>query len=218
MRVLITGASGGLGAAVVEQFLAEGCQVAGVARSWTECDERFQRISADLTSEEGSARAVAEAGPVDALVHVLGGFAGGEPVATASQLEWDRMLKLNLGAAFHSFRAVLPGMLERRRGRIIAVGSRAGVEPVAGLSAYGVSKAGLVHLVRTLALELKDTGVTANIVLPSIIDTAANRAAMPGADASKWVQPESIAKVVSWLASDGARDINGAVIPVYGEA
>ena len=116
------------------------------------------------------------------------------------------------------FRAALPPMLRKNHGRIVAVGSRVGVEPVRGLSAYGVSKAGLVHLVRTLAVELKETGVTANIVLPSTIDTEANRRAMPKADPAKWVQPASIAKVVVWLASDDARDVNGAVVPVYGRS
>jgi NAD(P)-dependent dehydrogenase (short-subunit alcohol dehydrogenase family) len=113
-------------------------------------------------------------------------------------------------------RAALPALLAAGRGRIVAVGSKTAIEPVATLSAYGVSKAGLVALVRTLALELKGTGITANAVLPSVIDTPANRAADPGADFSKWVAPESIAKLILWLASDAAADVNGAIIPIYG--
>ena len=159
-----------------------------------------------------------EAGDVDALIHVMGGFAGGTPVAETGEETWDQMMTVNLRSAFLVFRAVLPGLLARDRGRIIAVGSRMGVEPAPGFSAYGVSKAGLVYLIRTLAMELKQTGITANIIMPSIIDTDANRAAMPKADFSKWVPPASIAKVVSWLASDAAQDVNGAVVPVYGKA
>lgn len=218
MQVLITGASGGLGPAVVEQFLSEGHAVAAVARSWPKPDGRYRQIAADLTTLDGCQGAVAEAGPIDTLIHVLGGFSGGQPVAQTSEETWDRMMSLNLRAAFLTFRAVVPQMVERRAGRIIAIGSRTGSDPAAGLSAYGVSKAGLVHLVRTLALELKETGVTANVVMPATIDTAANRAAMPDAQASRWVTPASIAKVVSWLAGDAARDVSGAVIPVYGEA
>jgi NAD(P)-dependent dehydrogenase (short-subunit alcohol dehydrogenase family) len=116
------------------------------------------------------------------------------------------------------FRAVLPRMLAAKRGRILAVGSRAGVEPMPNFAAYSVSKAALIALVRTVAQEVKDTDITANIVLPSTIDTPANRAAMPKADPTKWVSPESIADLLVWLASDKAANVNGAVIPIYGKA
>ena len=218
MRILITGASGGLGTAVVQQFLSENHTVIAVARSWPKPPPRVITISADLTNVSDCARMAQEAGEVDTVVHVMGGFAGGKPVGETDPDVFDRMIAINLKSAFLVFRAITPQLIARGRGRLIAVGSRVGVEAVAGLSAYGVSKAGLVHLVRTLALELKGTGVTSNIVLPSTIDTAANHSAMPGADATKWVSPESIARVVSWLASDAAADVNGAVIPVYGDA
>lgn len=218
MQVLVTGASGGLGPAVMEQFLSEGHSVAGVARSWHNPDGRIKAISADLSKSQECRRAVEEAGEIDALVHVVGGYAGGTHVADTTEDVWHRMIEVNLRSAFLVFHFALPGMTARRRGRIIAIGSRVGVEPVAGHSAYGVSKAGLVHLIRTMALELKDTGVTANIVMPSTIDTEANRAAMPKADFSKWVKPASIAKVVFWLATESACDVNGAVVPVYGKA
>jgi NAD(P)-dependent dehydrogenase (short-subunit alcohol dehydrogenase family) len=128
------------------------------------------------------------------------------------------MLGLNLRSAYMIFRAVLPGMLKAGKGRIVAVGARAAIEPIANFAAYSVSKAALVALVKTVALEVKDSGITANAVLPSVIDTPANRAAMPAADASKWVTPESIASLLVWLASDVARDVNGAAIPIYGQA
>lgn len=221
MNVLITGASGGLGSAVVRAFVESGAAVYGVDRAWRETPARCTTISADLTTAagcNGAVKAVLEHGPLDALVHLLGGFSGGRPVAETDIETWDRMINLNVRSAFLMFHAALPSMLSNGRGRILAIGSRVAVEPVATLSAYGVSKAGLVALIRTLALELKDTGITANAVLPSTIDTPGNRAAMPNADFSKWVKPESIASLLVWLASDEAADVSGAVIPIYGKA
>ena len=221
MHILITGASGALGEAVSREFLNGGHTVTGVARSWSAQTLPINTVDADLTTAAGCAQAVDAAlrsGPIDALIHVLGGFAGGSAIPQTSDAVWDQMIGLNLTAAFYVFRAALPEMLAANRGRIVAVGSRTGIEPAAGFSAYGVSKAGLVALIRTLGLELKGTGVTANIVMPSVIDTPANRRAMPKADASRWVKPESIAGVIAWLASDSSADVNGAVIPVYGAA
>ena len=126
------------------------------------------------------------------------------------------MIDLNLNAAFYCARAALPAMIEARYGRIVAIGSKTAVEPVATLAAYGASKAALVALVRTIALEVKRSGVTANVVLPSVIDTPANRAANPGTDFSRWVTPESIARLLLCLASEAAADVNGAVVPIYG--
>ena len=219
MRVLITGATGGLGSAVVQQFLSSGHTVIGVARSWKSAvPHQLIALTADLTNPEECARIASQAGPLDAVVHVMGGFAGGSPVQETSIAEWDHMMNLNLRSAFLIFRSVLPGMLERRHGRLVAIASRAALEPAARLSAYAVSKAGLLHLMRTLAVELKGTGVTSNVLLPSTIDTPENRRAMPSADYTKWVSPDSIAKVVDWLASDAAADVNGAALPLYGEA
>jgi NAD(P)-dependent dehydrogenase (short-subunit alcohol dehydrogenase family) len=158
------------------------------------------------------------AAPVDALVHLVGGFGGGQPVAETPDEIWDKMLDLNLRSAYSMFRAVLPGMVKAGKGRIVAVSSRAAEQPMANFAPYSVSKAALVTLVKTVALEVKNSGVTANVILPSVIDTPANRAAMPGADASKWVTPESIAGLLVWLTSEAARDVNGTVIPIYGRA
>ncbi len=220
MSVLITGASGGLGTAVCQAFAETGGTVIGVARSWTGA-ERFVALPADLTSAEGCDAMVAEAlkhGPIEALVHILGGFGGGQPVAETSDKTWDGMINLNLRAAFCTMRAVLRPMMAAKYGRIVAVGSRAAVEPMANFAAYSVSKAGLVALVKSVAAEGKDLGITANVVLPSVIDTAANRKAMPQADFSRWVAPESIAKTLVWLASEAAGDVSGAVVPIYGRA
>lgn len=209
--VLVTGATGGLGSAVVEQLRSEERSVITVARSHAD-------IEADLTDPAACARVAQTTGSVYALIHLMGGFASDGMLADTTPETWDRMMNVNLRAAFLTFRAVLPGMLARGRGRLIAVGSRAGTEPVSGLSAYGVSKAGLVHLIRTIAAEVAGTDITANIVMPSTIDTEANRKAMPKAVFTNWVSPTSIAKVVSWLASDAASDVSGAVLPVYGKS
>jgi len=222
MVVLVTGATGGLGPAVVRTFIESGAAaVFGVTRSWdgrSVPEGRFHPVEADLTTVEGCRRAAERAGPVEALVHVVGGFAGGQPVSETTDAVWDQMLDLNVRSAFYMIREVLPGMLAAGSGRIIAVGSRTGEIPAAGLSAYGVSKAALHALIRTVALEVAGTGVTANAVLPSTIDTAANRKAMPKADHTRWVKPEAIAEVVLWLASAEAAEVNGALIPVYGRA
>ncbi len=219
--MLITGANGGLGRAVVEAFLGTGATVYGADLAWKQqphSNPRFHPIEANLLDAAECERVAKLAAPVDALLHLVGGFSGGQPVAETSDETWEKMLGLNLRSAYSIFRAVLPGMVKAGKGRIVAVGARAALEPMANFAAYCVSKAALVALVKTVALEVKDSGITANVVLPSVIDTPANRAAMPSADASKWVTAESIAGLLVWLASDAARDVNGAAIPIYGRA
>jgi NAD(P)-dependent dehydrogenase (short-subunit alcohol dehydrogenase family) len=126
------------------------------------------------------------------------------------------MLDLNLNCVFHILRAPVPLLRQTGTGRIIAIGSRAALEPGAGIGAYSASKAAMVSLIRTVALENKDVGLTANVILPGTIDTLANRKAMPNEDVSKWVDPATIAGLITWLAGDAGKDVNGAVIPVYG--
>ncbi len=224
-NALITGVTGGLGGAVVRAFIDAGATVVGVApriELAPSTSPRFLPLTADIGSAEGAARAVQGAielvERVDTLIHLVGGFAGGKHVPETSDEVWMNMLNLNLNTAFYMARAMLPHMLANEHGRIVAVGSRTGVEPAAGLSAYGVSKAALIALIRTIAAEVRDSDITANVILPSVIDTPANRAASPGASFSKWVTPESIASLLVWLASDDAADVNGAVIPIYGKA
>jgi NAD(P)-dependent dehydrogenase (short-subunit alcohol dehydrogenase family) len=222
--VMVTGANGGLGTAVVEAFLAAGATVAGVARSIAPRDdtERFVPLQADLTTPDGARRAVEETlrqtRGIDALVHAMGGFAGGQHVEATDDAAWDSMIAVNLRSAFLIARAVLPNMIQARYGRIVMVGSRTGVEPAAGVGAYGVSKAGLNALVQTIALETRAQGITANVVLPGVIDTAANRKAMPKADFGNWVSPGKIAQQILWLCSEAASDTSGALIPVYGRS
>jgi NAD(P)-dependent dehydrogenase (short-subunit alcohol dehydrogenase family) len=220
MNVLITGAGGGLGSATCRVFLESGAKVIAVDRKWPE-PHPFPTIAADLTTAEGCDQMIAEAmkhGPVDALVHLVGGFSGGSTVAETSDQTWDLMMNVNLRVGFQVMRATLKPMLLAKRGKIVAIGSRAAVEPSPNFAAYAISKAALVALVKNVAAEEKDSGITANVVLPSTIDTPANRKAMPQSDFSKWVAPESIAKLLVWLTSDAASDVNGAVIPIYGRA
>jgi NAD(P)-dependent dehydrogenase (short-subunit alcohol dehydrogenase family) len=225
MNVIVTGGTGALGSAVVDAFLDAGHSVMAVGRQKVATAHRNERLhwaNYDLTSAEASGQlieqTIRELGGYDVVVHTMGGFAGGQTLAAVSDETWTQMMALNLYSAFYLFRASLPHLLERRYGRLLAIGTRTAVQPAPGLAAYTVSKAGLHALVATLALELKGTGVTANVIVPSVIDTAANRAAMPKMDFGKWAQPKSIADILLWLASEHAADVNGAAIPVYGDA
>lgn len=221
--VIITGAKGGLGTFVTNAFLAGGARVAGVSRSIQDSDfpnPNFTAIPAEI-STVASAAAMIDAvlkktARIDTLVHLVGGFAGGKPTSETDDATWDQMLAMNLRSAVNVIRAVLPHMQRARSGRIIAIGSHAAAEPPPTLSAYSASKAALVSFIRTVAAENKDSGITANIVLPGTMDTPANRAAMPSADFSKWVDPASVASLLVWLASPAGAEVNGAVIPIYG--
>lgn len=159
---------------------------------------------------------VARFGKIDVLAHLVGGFAGGKTIAETDDATFRSMLDLNLHSAFHMLRAAIPHMRRAKAGRIIVIGSRAAEDPGPGVGAYSASKAALVSLVRTVALENKDLPITANVILPGTMDTAANRAAMPKADTSKWVPPAHVAGLIVWLASEPGKDVNGAAIPVYG--
>jgi len=221
--VLITGAKGGLGTFVTNSFLEAGARVFGVSRSIADSDfpnPNFLAVAAELSDGE-RARQVAKvvrskAGRIDGLVHLVGAFAGWMSVAETDDATLDKMLDLNLRSAFHVIRAVLPIMRAQNSGRIVAIGSKAAVEPAAMSGVYGASKAALVSLIRTIARENADQHVSANIVLPGTMDTLANRAAMPGADYAKWVNPDQVAKLLVHLVSDAASQISGAVIPIYG--
>ena len=216
--VLIAGGSGALGQTVVPAFSMAGAQVITVDRNPPSVQVGgCAAMKADVTDEADVQRLVDDVirtrGRIDALINLVGGFAMGRVVETDASL-WHRMLTINLTAAFLLSKAVLPHMLERRTGRIVHVAARAALEPFPGAAAYIVSKSGLVVLIRTLSLELAGSGVTVNGVLPTTIDTPANRSSMPDADPSKWVRPESIAQTLIFLASKEASLINGALIPI----
>jgi NAD(P)-dependent dehydrogenase (short-subunit alcohol dehydrogenase family) len=220
---LITGATGGLGSAVTRTFLSAGATVAGSSTSVETAgilDPNFTPLRARLSSLAAARSLVdevlAKLHRIDILVHVVGGFAGGKPVAQTDDTTLEQMLDLNLRTLFHAVRAVVPHMRKQGSGRIVAVGGRAAVDPQPVIGAYSASKAAMLSLVQTLALENKDRQITANVVLPATMDTPANRAGDPGADFTKWVPTEKVASVILWLASDAASHVNGAAIPVYG--
>ncbi len=222
--VLVTGANGGLGTYVTQAFLDAGATVVGTSRRTQQSDfesPNFTAIPAEISSREGAKKlldqAMARFSRLDVLAHTVGGFAGGQSVAETDDATFQRMFDLNLNATFHLLRAALPAMRKTGNGRIIAIGSRAAVEPGANVGAYSASKAAMVSLIRTVALENTDTGITANVILPGTMDTPTNRKAMPDADFSKWVQPTRVASLMVWLAGDAGKDMNGAVIPVYGD-
>lgn len=220
---LVTGADGGLGIHVTKALLDAGFLVAGLAPKIKQSDfdnSRFTALAVRLDSLEAAKRS-AEAvmtkfGKIDVLAHLVGGFAGGPSVAETDDTTFRRMFEMNVDSAFHILRAVLPHLQKAGNGRIIAIGSRAAESPGAGVGVYSASKAALVSLIRTVAVENKDSGITANVILPGTIDTPANRQAMPKADITNWVQPAAIASLIVWLASDAAGDVTGAVIPLYG--
>lgn len=220
--VLITGATGGLGPSVTSAFLASGATVAASSRHIEKSqDTRLHPFPADLL-DPGQAAALADAvvsrcGRIDALVHVAGGFSGGAVHETSDEV-WDRMMNLNVRAAFHIFRAVIPHMRRAGRGRIAAIASRAAVEPAAGIAAYAASKAALLSLVRSVAVENRAAGITANVILPGTIDTDANRQWGSPEERAKWVSPDRIAALAVFLVSDAAAEINGAAVPIYGAA
>jgi len=220
---LVTGATGGLGTQVTKALLEAGFAVVGLAPKIHPHDfdhPHFTALPATLESLTAAKQAVdtivAHFGKVDVLAHLVGGFAGGQTVADTDDATFQRMLDMNLNSSFHILRAVLPSMRQTASGRIIAIGSRAAESPGAKVGAYSASKAALVSLIRTVAIENKEFGITANVILPGTMDTPANRKDMPGADTSQWVQPASVASLIVWLTGDGGKDVTGAAIPVYG--
>lgn len=221
--VLITGAKGGLGSFVTNTFLDAGAFVVGTSRSVSQSDfpiATFLAESVDFTKPADVnklvEKIVSQFGRLDILVHVLGGFAGGKTVAETDDATWEQMRDLNLNSAFYVLRAAIPHLRKSGSGRVIAIGSLTATEPHAGLAAYVTFKSALAMLVRSVAVENKDAGVTANVILPGTMDTPANRKAMPTADFTKWLQPQDVANLALWLADTNAGHITGAVIPIDG--
>jgi len=224
-NVIVTGGTGALGQAVAAAFLASGDRVTA---PWIVAHERdalaahakdavqsgrLLLLEADVTESRGARELAQRTGEVAVLVNGVGGFAAGAYHETELEI-WDRMYRLNVRAAAAVTLAVLPGMLARGRGAIVNVAANAALDPPPGMGAYVASKAALVALTRSLAREVGSRGVRVNAVLPTTIDTPANRAAMPNADFSQWTRPEAIAAVIHWLASDAAAAVRGALVPV----
>lgn len=219
---LVTGANGGLGTSVTQAFLNAGATVVGLSRKIDQSQfssPAFFAVSAELSSGPSAKKAVDEIiarhKGIDILAHLVGGFAGGSRIDETEDAIFQQMFEVNVDAAFYVLRAVLTHMRRAKSGRIIAIGSRAAEDPGPGVGAYSASKAAVVSLIKTVARENRDLGITANIILPGTMDTAANRRGMPKADFSTWVRTESVASLTLWLAGEG--DVTGAVIPVYGK-
>lgn len=226
-HVIITGGAGGLGLGVTPTVLAQGATAVLIPYTNPQDVERLKgrlnpadtaRITflpMDLTQESAVEAMVNRMDRVDVLIHLVGGFSMGH-TQDYSLDQWHHDFRLNLDTTFLVCKHSLRRMMENQYGRIVTVGSRGAVQPGAQLAAYSASKAGVVALTQAIAEETKGTNITANVVLPSIIDTPANRAAMGSEQADRWVKPESLAQVICFLASEAAQDIRGAAVPVYG--
>jgi NAD(P)-dependent dehydrogenase (short-subunit alcohol dehydrogenase family) len=231
---LITGGTGGLGRAVTQRFLADGwrCVVPFAAAHEAQALEeavgegeqrgRLRLIEADLFAEEAVSGAVADAdddaAPLEAIVNLVGGFDAPGRVHETPVERFEAQLRINLRAGYLVSAAALPGMLERGRGSIVCVSSRAALHPFAGAAGYATSKAAVLAFVSALASEYAREGIRANAIIPSVIDTPANRASQPDADYSRWVAPSEIAHVIAFLCSPEATAVSGAQIPVYGRS
>lgn len=226
--VLITGAAGHLGRAVVHAFAARGdCLVLmgrrldALRTAFGDGPDRLP-VAADLLDpaqvQAAVDSAVARFGGIDTLCHLAGGFQMGEPVHATADTTWSAMFDLNVRSFVNAAHAVVPQLLARGRGHVVAVGAQAALKGAAGMGAYVASKSALVRLVESMSAELRDRGIHVNCVLPGTLDTPDNRAAMPDADPSRWVAPDALADAIVFLASDAARAVHGAALPVTGRA
>lgn len=227
---IITGAAGNLGEATARAFQRAGARTVLVDRSADRLGSMYADAaksgdpmlasSVDMTDPADVKKLAADVldrfGRVDVLVNTVGTFKGGKPVYEDDVDTWEFLMRVNLRTTLLACRAVIPAMLERKSGRVVNVASRNALSGDARVAAYSASKAAVVRLTESLAAEVKDSNITVNSVLPGTIDTPQNRSAMPKADVSRWVEPEAIADVIVFLASDAARAITGAAIPVYG--
>ena len=228
---IVTGGTGALGKAITLAFLEEGAKVVCtyiVDKEKKEClsltkkhKDRIVFFRADVTKKKDVFDMITDTARkfkrIDILVNVVGGFAFSY-ITDTDEKTWDLMMNLNLKSVFLCSKYVLPRMIEQNYGRIVNISSRPALKGSAGVGAYSASKAGVLNLTETIADEVKDYEINVNAILPSTIDTPANRRDMPDADFSKWVKPETIATVIVFLCSDGSKPINGAGIPVYGKA
>lgn len=229
---ILTGGTGGLGTALVRRLIDGDYRLAvsyllpeEAARFEEEFEVDEERLSltrVDCTNAEAANAFVKQVverwGPIHGLCSLVGGWAGGRDVDETDDVRFERMLDLNLRSAFYAVRAAVPHLKKTGWGRIVLVGSRGAVDYPEGQAAFNIAKAGVVALGKTVAQELYDTGVTANVLMPSVIDTPATRAAMPYADYVNWPTPDEIAAVAQFLLSEDSGVMNGALVPVYGRA
>lgn len=230
--VLVAGGTGGLGRAVTSAFLEDGATVAVTYRNQPEWEKfkaaasahasRLEGHEIDVTDESAVRQLVekilSKHGHLDVMVNTVGGYVGGLKLWEMETKVFEQMLNMNLRSGYALSRAAVPAMLKQGRGAIVNIAAKAAFDHAAGASAYAASKAAAVAMLDSLAADVKGTGVRVNTILPSIIDTDANRKAMPKADFAKWPKPRDITRVILFLCSDDAKVIHGASIPVYGDS
>ncbi|NQS92410.1 MAG: SDR family oxidoreductase [Chloroflexi bacterium] len=227
--ILVTGPAGNLGSAVVNNFLANGASLVLLDRHPDRLGKLFPSLASsdhllvpdlDLTNFESVNKAVEKAisifGQIDCLVHTAGGFSMGEQVHEITAENWDRLMQLNVTTLLNITKAVVPHMINKKAGSIVTIGARPSLSGKAKMGAYSVAKSAVLRLTESMSAELKSHGINANCILPGTINTPDNRKAMPNVDISRWVSPESLAEVISFLCSPSAKDIHGEAIPVFG--
>jgi NAD(P)-dependent dehydrogenase (short-subunit alcohol dehydrogenase family) len=221
---VITGGTGGLGAAVTHAFLDAGWRVVVPYHAPRELErvrehDRLELVAADLSEPDAVRHVMDAAGEgLRALVNLVGGFAAGGRVHETPVEDFEDQLRLNLRPTYLACAAAIPAMLAAGEGAIVCVSSRAGLQPFPGGAAYATAKGAVLTFVDALHAEYNDDGIRANAVLPSVIDTPANRASMPDADVARWVTPEQIAGTILFLCSPESSAVGGAHVPVYGRA
>ena len=215
-HIVITGAAGALGKSATRIATSHGATVSELDINFTQTTKN--RHSVDLKDEESVKKCIESLNSIDALFNIAGGFLMGSSVIDTSDADWDTMRTINFTTMLNVTRAVLPGMLHRKAGAIVNVGAYSALSGQSQMGAYVSAKASVMRMTESLALEVRDLDVNINAVLPSIIDTPVNRADMPDADFSKWVRPDDLSETMCFLASDNARAINGALIPVVAKS
>jgi NAD(P)-dependent dehydrogenase (short-subunit alcohol dehydrogenase family) len=225
--VLVAGGTGALGSAVLRELLEAGF---GVTATWVVEAERERAASelgqadrlafveADLMTEEGAESAVGAVSDLAAVVNLVGGFTSGPLTHETELAEFERMLALNLRPGILLARAAMPRLLEAGRGAYVGVSARPALRPFPGGAPYSIAKAAVIAFVQALDADYRQHGIRCNAILPSVIDTPANRRSQPGADFSTWVPPDEIARVVRFLVSGDSAPVGGAAVPVYGRA